>query len=36
MKELLNKIYYSFYKFEEIFFPYGRKGGYFSVTPCEI
>ena len=36
MKELLNKIYYSFYKCEECFFPYGRKGGYSSVVMIEM
>lgn len=36
MKEFLNKIYYSFYKFEEFFFPYGRKGGYSSVVMIEM
>ena len=36
MKELLNKIYYSFYKCEEFFFPYGRKGGYSSVVMIEM
>ena len=36
MKELLNKIYYSFYKCEEFFFPYGRKGGYSSVVIIEM
>ena len=36
MKEFLNKIYYSFYKFEEFFFSYGRKGGYSSVVMIEM
>ena len=36
MKEFLNKIYYSFCKCEECFFPYGRKGGYSSVVMIEM
>ena len=31
MKYILNKLYYSFYRIEELLYPYGKKGGYSSI-----